>query len=60
MTRRRWLSAALALIAALLAALPALAQPVAGDALKALHWRFIGPLGNRVITVAGVPARPLG
>src|SRR5438128_505334 len=24
-----------------------------------LHWRFVGPMGNRVTTVAGVPGNPL-
>ncbi len=34
------------------------AQPVGPEVTKALKWRFIGPLGNRVIAVAGVPGNP--
>jgi hypothetical protein len=34
------------------------AQPVGPEVTKALKWRFIGPLGNRVIAVAGVPGDP--
>ena len=44
----------------LLAAMPTLvwAQPAGPEVTKALKWRFIGPLGNRVIAVAGVPGDP--
>ena len=34
-------------------------QPgAASDALAALRWRYIGPVGNRVAAVAGVPGDP--
>jgi photosystem II stability/assembly factor-like uncharacterized protein len=61
-------------LAVLLAATPARAQtpkrgaardstgePAAGDpALRALHWRLIGPFrGGRAVAVAGDPTRPL-
>jgi photosystem II stability/assembly factor-like uncharacterized protein len=47
----------------LVAAMTALAvgasgQSVSPDLLRALKWRFIGPLGNRTIAVAGVPGNP--
>src|SRR5437762_14291977 len=29
------------------------------DVTAELRWRFIGPMGNRVTSVAGVPADPL-
>ena len=34
---------------------PASEQSVASDPLSALHYRFIGPPGNRVTSVVGVP-----
>ena len=34
------------------------AQPPAPDAYRQLKWRYIGPVGNRVIAVAGVPGNP--
>ncbi len=34
------------------------AQPAGPEVTKALKWRFIGPLGNRLIAVAGVPGNP--
>src|SRR2546430_16973578 len=33
-------------------------QPAPSDPLDALHWRHIGPVGNRVAAVAGVPGAP--
>jgi photosystem II stability/assembly factor-like uncharacterized protein len=47
------------------AAAPARADtsgPAAGDpALRALHWRLVGPFrGGRAVAVAGDPTRPLG
>ena len=57
MPRSGWLSgAALGLWAT--AATVGSAQPVAPEVTKALKWRFIGPQGNRVIAVAGVPGNP--
>jgi photosystem II stability/assembly factor-like uncharacterized protein len=32
--------------------------PGASDSLNALRWRYIGPVGNRVAAVAGVPGDP--
>src|SRR3989442_3572689 len=29
------------------------------DVFGQLQWRFVGPMGNRVTTVAGVPGNPL-
>ena len=33
-------------------------SPTAQDALSALKWRYVGPVGNRVSAVAGVPGDP--
>jgi photosystem II stability/assembly factor-like uncharacterized protein len=33
-------------------------QPSAADAQTAMRWRYIGPVGNRVSSVAGVPGEP--
>ena len=33
-------------------------QPSASDELNAMKWRHIGPVGNRVAAVAGVPGDP--
>jgi photosystem II stability/assembly factor-like uncharacterized protein len=49
---------ALAVLAAL-AAPPAGAQQVDPDRLSGLSYRFIGPDGNRVISVMGEPGNPL-
>src|SRR5882757_6143158 len=35
------------------------AQKVDLKQLKPLHYRHVGPVGNRVITVAGIPGDPL-
>ncbi|MEO8500392.1 MAG: hypothetical protein ABI565_05705, partial [Vicinamibacteria bacterium] len=32
--------------------------PVAPDSYKQLKFRYIGPVGNRVIAIAGVPGTP--
>ena len=48
--------AALALVASFGA--PALAQQVDPKTYEALRYRYIGPVGNRVIAVAGVPGQP--
>ncbi len=37
---------------------PARAQQGSSDQLGALKWRHIGPVGNRVAAVAGVPGNP--
>jgi photosystem II stability/assembly factor-like uncharacterized protein len=34
-------------------------SPVTSEALSALRWRYIGPEGNRVSAIAGVPGDPL-
>ena len=53
------------LAAATLAALPALhaqapaAARISPDVYKALHWRNIGPEGNRFSAAAGIPGDPL-
>jgi len=52
--------AMLAFVAAYLT--PGLAQQaarVSPDVYSQLHWRFIGPEGNRVSAVVGVPGDPL-
>jgi hypothetical protein len=33
-------------------------ETIAPDSYKSLKFRYIGPVGNRVIAVAGVPADP--
>ncbi len=50
----------LILVLALVSLPIGLAQPSPGaaDSLGALHWRYIGPVGNRVSAVAGVPGDP--
>ena len=42
---------------ALATASPATAQPTP-DSYKALHWRFIGPEGNRFSAAASIPGDP--
>ncbi|HTI38916.1 MAG TPA: hypothetical protein VL484_15230 [Vicinamibacterales bacterium] len=68
MTRSVTTARSLAIRAAAAAAIAAAclmivrAQPsarVAPDVYKEFHWRFIGPEGNRVSAVAGVPGDPL-
>jgi hypothetical protein len=51
----------LAMLVAALLAVPvsAHAQGSTPDALAALHWRFIGPIGNRTAAVAGEPGNPM-
>ena len=54
--------AALASAAVLLLGLGLLAQGqpgVAPEIYRRLHWRFVGPEGNRISAVAGVPGDPL-
>ena len=34
------------------------AQPIGADTYSRLHWRFIGPEGNRFSAAAGVPGDP--
>lgn len=41
------------------AAWPSFAQEVSPERLGELHFRHIGPVGNRVASVAGVPGDPL-
>ena len=50
---RSWIR--LALFAA---ALPLINAQVSSDLLSQLHWRYIGPVGNRVIAAASVPGDP--
>ena len=47
------------LAAAALLAGGAAAQTISPDVYKALQFRYIGPVGNRVSAVAGVPGNPL-
>jgi photosystem II stability/assembly factor-like uncharacterized protein len=42
-----------------LLAVVAQAQSAPADPLASVHWRFIGPIGNRAIAVAGVPGDPM-
>lgn len=48
-----------ALLFALTGCLSSFAQKVDLQQLKPLNYRHIGPLGNRVISVAGIPGDPL-
>lgn len=59
-TTSRWLAAALLAATALplAAQAPAAARPAA-DQWRSLHWRNIGPEGNRFSTAAGVVGDPL-
>ena len=34
------------------------AQPLAPDLLEALRYRYVGPVGNRLIAAAGIPGDP--
>jgi photosystem II stability/assembly factor-like uncharacterized protein len=52
------LSIALAIVAASVGP-SGQAAPVGSDVLSQLRWRYIGPEGNRVSAVAGVPGDPL-
>ena len=59
--RTTWILAAAAVVAGR-SPLTAQAQPpaaVAPDVYSHLHWRYIGPEGNRISAVAGVPGDPL-
>jgi photosystem II stability/assembly factor-like uncharacterized protein len=56
---RAWFPAlALALCVAGVSAAPVRGQGVSPDVYSTLDFRFIGPLGNRVAAVAGVPGNP--
>src|SRR5690242_9445616 len=63
MTRRSFLGPIAALLLCVGAgSMPGSAQQparVGPDAYRELRWRFIGPEGNRVSAVAGVPGDPL-
>jgi photosystem II stability/assembly factor-like uncharacterized protein len=50
---------AITLTCAVLALVPGRAQERIDELYRRLPWRFIGPEGNRVIAVAGVPSDPL-
>ncbi len=56
--RTRILGSSLAALALLSSVTPAPAQTVPADQLDALHYRYIGPQGNRVSSVAGIPGDP--
>ena len=62
-TRRSAIGTAVAALLCLVAGLtPGSAQQparVSPDTYKELRWRFVGPEGNRVSAVAGVPGDPL-
>ena len=38
---------------------PALSQDISPDQYDQLKYRHIGPVGNRVVSVAGIPGNPL-
>jgi len=57
-TRLRILLIALAVAGAVGAAVAQQASPIAPDLYKALKWRYIGPVGNRVIAIVGIPGNP--
>src|SRR6516162_6490749 len=63
MTRKSIIATAAATLACVVAALaPGSAQQsarVSPDVYSQLHWRFVGPEGNRVSAVVGVPGDPL-
>src|SRR6266850_8353445 len=42
----------------IVSALPLRAQEANKDVLGAMRYRYIGPAGNRVTSVAGVPGQP--
>ncbi len=46
-------------LAAALAILPVAAIAQTPDPLASVHWRFVGPIGNRAIAVASEPGNPL-
>lgn len=46
------------LLATCLSSLSANAQPSSKDVLGALRYRHIGPVGNRLTSVAGIPGQP--
>src|SRR5437762_10435183 len=56
--RRNVALAALVALAGWLSARPVQTQPSAPDLFRALKYRHIGPQGNRVVAVAGVPGDP--
>ena len=48
----------LAIFIILIWALPAMAQEITPDIYKSLRYRYIGPMGNRIIAVVGEPGNP--
>jgi len=48
----------IALLASAAALAFAQAPQVSSEQLSQLHYRYIGPVGNRVISVAGIPGDP--
>ncbi len=52
---------AVALVLAIVSAavlLTAQTSPLAPDVYKQLKWRYVGPVGNRITAVAGIPGNP--
>lgn len=45
-------------VAMLAGIMPFVQAQVGSDLLNQLHWRYIGPVGNRVIAAASVPGNP--
>ena len=54
----RSLALSTALLVAALAVMHAQQAPPAAEAQAPMRWRYIGPVGNRVSSVAGVPGDP--
>src|SRR5881394_1481012 len=52
------ISILLALMLAIVSPLTAQVPPLSADQYSALKFRYIGPVGNRLIAIAGVPANP--
>src|ERR1043165_7699774 len=58
MIRRLGFGAAVAAAAAIQLAAQTTDSTITPDTYKALKFRYVGPVGNRIIAVAGVPGRP--
>ena len=58
MIRRLGFGAAVAAAAAIQLAAQTTDSTITSDTYKALKFRYVGPVGNRIIAIAGVPGSP--
>jgi photosystem II stability/assembly factor-like uncharacterized protein len=58
-TRAGWMVAVITMLCGVLLVPGMRAQTEPANPLAALHWRFVGPYGNRAIAVVGEPGNPM-